>query len=221
LRNRGSGLKSINHHLDELCQNFIHVIRTFVSRGILTNNILQDFTESRLSLHGILGSAFVAAGWRMNLAPVIEPRVTLSTPLDPGEYCEKLKGKRRRHQFRPDIGYYRGKMLDTFAECCTMDEASDYESSMERTHVTKRDNLLHFAKYAEPGVSAIIICVVLPTHVTRPPPWRWARGRGSDFFASFNPGWNKLAQDLQQHVPTKLFTINEKGVYINNMCYPY
>lgn len=214
----------ISQQLDQTCGEFVDVIRSFVSQKILLNEILQDYTKSRSALHGILESAFVVAGWRMNLFPVVEPRVPLSTPLDPGECCAKLEGKRKRHQFRPDVGFCRDGMLDTFVECCTIDEAKEYESSVVRAHVTKRDTLLHFARYAQPKVSAIIICVALPSNVIRAPPWRWARemrARGSDYFAYFGPGWNKLAQDLQQVVPTRLVIMNENGIYVNNGRHDY
>ena len=210
-------MKTTEEQLDQINQEFISIIRTFFSKGILTKKMLQDYKEAKATLHGLMESAFIIAGWRMGFYPVVEPRVPLDSPLLPKDYSPQLKEKRRRKQFRPDVGYHRAEMPDIFVECCTTDEAKEYEPS--KTHVTKRDALLHFVKHAK--VSAIIICVVLPRDMVRRPPWKWAKELSNDLFTEFKSGWNQLANDLQQHVLTRLIILNENGVYSNKMWHAY
>ena len=162
----------------EFLQEFVHTMRRCVSLGVLTRDILQDYTKAKASLHGMLQSAFVEAGWSVGWIPCIEPRVPLSVPFDPFLYNSNLSGRRKRHQFRPDVGYYRDGSCDVFAECCTTDEAGEYIPSNEtaeydpsrKGHITKRDALAHFLKHARPEVSRLVICVVLPHRMKRKPP---------------------------------------------------
>lgn len=181
--------------------------------------MLQDYKKAKGALHGLLESAFINAGWRTGVYPVVEPRIPLDSPLVPGDYSPRLKEKRRRYQFRPDVGYYQEGKLDIFVECCTTDEAKEYEPSRSYAHITKRDAFLHFAKHAD--VSGFIICVALPSRMVRKPPWEWARGLSNDLFSEFEPGWSQLANDLHQHVPTRLIILNENGVYSNKKWHAY
>ncbi|MCK4478182.1 hypothetical protein KAU88_06620 [Candidatus Bathyarchaeota archaeon] len=205
--------------LDKITQEFIESVRTLFKKGILTKEMLQDYREAKAALHGLLESAFISAGWRIGFYPIVEPRVPLDSPLVPGDYSPQLKGKRRRNQFRPDIGYYRAEKLDIFIECCTTDEAKEFEPSKLHAHITKRDAFLHFVKHAK--VSAFIMCVVLPSDMVRRPPWKWAKESSNDFFTEFKLGWSQLANNLHQHIPTRLIILNENGVYSSKTWHAY
>lgn len=168
----------------------------------------------------------VQAGWRGNWIPVIEPRVRLKEPLDPATYNPHLLGRRKRHQFRPDVGYYINGELNTFVECCTTDEAGDYISSDQTSHytslghITKRDVLLHFIQHGDPKVSRLMLCVILPREMKRKPPWPRFKDVGNNFFKELTPGWDGLIQDLQRYALADLIIIEENGVHINKVHYP-
>ena len=214
--------------LQTFFQEFIQAIANFASQGVLTKEVLQDYSKAKLALHGILESALVQAGWRIGWLPVVEPRVDLSLPFVPSSYNPNLLEKRKRHLFRPALGYYRNNKLEVFAECCTTDEAYEYNPSNQtiiydpegRGWITKREILHHFVQHAKPKLSELIICVALPHKMKKKPPWRQYKGIGNNFYGQFKQGWDGLVQTLQKYTPTHLIVLEEKGVNINNIHYP-
>jgi len=187
---------------------------------MLTQDILQDFTKTKLMLHGILVSAFTETGWRSKLWPVIEPRVPYSKSLDPSSYSALLKEKRKRDHVRLDVGFYWHGLLNIFAECMTIDSAHTWDSSAGKDWVSKRDLYLHFAQYAKPKASGLIICITLPCNVTRKPSWKELKQVGPNFFKELKPHWNQLANDLRQYIQTRLVVLEERGVHINSSFHP-
>ncbi|MFQ5822032.1 MAG: hypothetical protein ACE5I5_18760 [Candidatus Heimdallarchaeota archaeon] len=225
--------------LQRFFQGFVQAIAHFASQGVLTTEILQHYSKAKRSLHGILESALVQAGWGVGWLPVVEPRVPYlneKSALDSYRYNPNLartregeqKRPRKRHHFRPDVGYYRNDALDVFAECCTTDEASEYIPSRQtpqydrwkRGWITKRDAFLHFVQHSKMKVSTLVICVTLPRQMKKKPPWLQFKSVGNDFFNQFKPGWDTLAQDLQQYASTDLIIVEENGVHVNNVHYP-
>ena len=215
-------LKQSGKTLDEICVNFVDAIKTFAQQGILTQGILQDYSKSKWTFHGLLVSAFAEAGWRARLLPIIEPRVALSQPLDPSQYARELTGRPKRHQVRLDLGYYRQGLLDldTFAECNTINGALDYKPSTGKDYVSKRDVLTHFAQYANPKASGLIICITLPRNVTRKGPWPDQKQLPPDYFKELKPDWDNFAQHLRQYIDVRLVVLEENGVHINGLYQP-
>ena len=211
--------------LQRFFKEFVQAVANFANQRVLTKGIIQEYSKTKRVLHGILESALVQAGWCVGWLPVVEPRVLLSVPFVPSSCNQNLSGRKKRHHFRPDVGYHRNNTLEIFAECCTTDEAREYISSNQtpqydrwkRGWITKRDALLHFVQHAKPKVSTLVICVTLPRQMKQKPPWLQFKSVGNDFFNQFKPGWDTLAQGLQQYASTDLIIVEENGVHVNNV----
>jgi hypothetical protein len=189
--------------LQGFLREFVGYVKGLANQRILSKEVLQNYNKAGLGLHGMLQSSLVVAGHNVGWVPVIEPRIPLKVPLNPSEYGKR--GKRKRHYFRADVGYYRGGRMDIFAECCTTDEAVDcFPSSEIRRRggwwISKRDALLHFIQNSQHPVSAMVICVVLPRQMKKKPSHAWARGVGANFFDEFSSGWEEATEELQRHI---------------------
>jgi hypothetical protein len=213
-------LAEIGNVLNQICENFVEIIRGYAEQNILTWRVISSSYKAKWALHGILVSAFTEAGWRASLWPVVEPKIALSRPLNPSNFSQYLRGKSSRHQTRLDVGFYRQGQLDIFAECNTIDMANEWESSQGKRHITKRDLYLYFAEYAKPKASGLIICIVLPQKVTGKPPWPWREKYGEDYFKALKPKWEELTNLLRRHIYAQLVVLNENGVQINGSFHP-
>ena len=178
--------------------------------------MLQDFSQMKWSLHGLLVSAFVQAGWLSSMFPVIEPRTPLLKPLDPSRYSKELQGKQLRNHIRFDVGFFKDETLGTFAEVNTIDASLEFEDSKGKDHVTKRDVYLHFAQNALNKASGLIICVTLPKNVTNKPPWPKHKSLNPNYYDQLKPEWEKLVQEIRKYFDSRLIVIEEKGILIDD-----
>ena len=213
----------------DLCTEFVKVIQELIDRGFLAREVLQDYNKAKHGLHGLLESAFVEAGWRINMVPIVEPRIDLLEPFDPASLDGNFAKKKKRHQYRPDISFKCNNSM-YFAECCTTDNSFEYLSSEETLDdgkggwITKRDLLLHFVEHAkpdsDPALSGLIICITLPRQMKQKPPWLFYKNVGIDFLDRFRPDWKRLADDLGRILPTDLIILEEENVHVNNTPHP-
>jgi len=210
--------------LQGFLREFVGHVRGLANQGVLSKEVLQNYDKTALGLHGMLQSSLVVAGQNVGWVPVIEPRIPLRVPLDPSEYGKK--GERKRHQFRADVGYYRGGRMDIFADYCTKEEEVDCfpPSEIRRRGwgewITKRDVLLHFIRNSRHPVSAIVICVVLPRQMRKKPPWPWAKGVGANLFDEFSSGWEEAKEELQRYISTSLVIVEETGIHVDGNFFP-
>jgi hypothetical protein len=218
----------------DLCTEFVEVIRVLIKRGFLTREIFQNYVKAKHTFHGLLESAFVEAGWRSDMVPIVEPRIDFSTPFNPVSLHRNFEKMKKRNYFRPDVSFSCDHKSMYFAECCTNDEAIEYLSSgktpeydsWKRGWITKRDLLPHFVQYAklDSGLAfgGLIICITLPRQMKKKPPWPYysRKGMDVDFLNCFSQEWKKLADDLRRLCATDLIILEEENVHVNNTAHP-
>lgn len=197
----------------EVCKYFAEILKRAAEVRLLKRSLLQDFTEMSRSLHGLLCSAFVEAGWRSNLIPIVEPRIELREPLNPPDYSKHLHGKRKRRQIRFDVGFCQNDQYISFAEVNTIDVALGYNSSQNKDFITKRDVYYHFAKQA--GIKyGFIVCLTLPREVKKRPPWLDQKSI-KDYFTEVGPQWKGLVNGLRKYLDAHVVIIEERGIHID------
>jgi len=197
----------------EICRHFAEIVKYTTEVGLFKRSLLQDFTEMSRSLHGLLCSAFVEAGWRSNLIPIVEPRIELMEPLNPSDYSEHLYGKRKRRQIRFDVGFWQNDRYVSFAEVNTIDVALGYSSSQNKDFITKRDVYYHFAKQSRTKYG-FIVCLTLPQEVKKRPPYRDHKSI-KNYFEEVGPQWIDLVNELKKYLDAHVVIIEEEGIHIN------